>query len=63
MGRKESNQTNKQTNTKISGSSAATDFGGKLKRGSYISAHFLLNVLNELGESDKMRDLQYSDGV
>ena len=26
-------------------------------RGSYISAHDLLNVLNELGQRDKMRDL------
>ena len=26
-------------------------------RGSYISAHCLLNLLNELGKSDKMRGL------
>ena len=26
-------------------------------RGSYISAHVLLNLLNELGKSDKMRGL------
>ena len=26
-------------------------------RGSYMSAHFLLNLLNELGQSDKMRGL------
>ena len=29
-----------------------------LYRGSYMSAHFLLNLLNELGKSDKMRGLQ-----
>ena len=28
-----------------------------VNRGSYISDHVLLNLLNELGESDKMRDL------
>ena len=26
-------------------------------RGSYMSAHVLLNLLNELGKSDQMRDL------
>ena len=26
-------------------------------RGSYMSAHVLLNLLNELGENDKMRGL------
>ena len=26
-------------------------------RGSYMSAHVLLNLLNELGKSDKMRGL------
>ena len=26
-------------------------------RGSYMSAHFLLNLLKKLGKSDKMRDL------
>ena len=29
----------------------------KLYRGSYMSAHVLLNLLNELGKSDKMRGL------
>ena len=29
----------------------------KLNRGSYMSAHVLLNLLNELGKSDKMRGL------
>ena len=29
-----------------------------LNRGSYISAYVLLNLLNELWESDKMRGLQ-----
>ena len=28
-----------------------------LHRGSYMSAHVLLNLLNELGKRDKMRDL------
>ena len=28
-----------------------------LNRGSYMSAHVLLNLLNELGKSDKMRGL------
>ena len=28
-----------------------------IHRGSYISAHDLLNLLNELGERDKMRGL------
>ena len=28
-----------------------------LHRGSYMSAHVLLNLLNELGKSDKMRGL------
>ena len=28
-----------------------------LNRGSYISAHVLLNLLNELGKRDKMRGL------
>ena len=28
-----------------------------LYRGSYMSAHVLLNLLNELGKSDKMRGL------
>ena len=27
-------------------------------RGSYMSAHVLLNLLNKLGERDKMRGLQ-----
>ena len=31
--------------------------GVPLNRGSYMSAHVLLNLFNELGESDKMRDL------
>ena len=29
----------------------------KLNRGSYMSAHVLLNLLNELGKRDKMRGL------
>ena len=29
----------------------------KEERGSYMSAHVLLNLLNELGKSDKMRGL------
>ena len=41
----------------ISGSSAAIKFGIKLHRGSYMSAHVLLNLLNELGKRDKMRGL------
>ena len=28
-----------------------------LYRGSYMSAHILLNILNELGKRDKMRGL------
>ena len=28
-----------------------------VNRGSYISDHVLLNLLNEFGKSDKMRDL------
>ena len=30
---------------------------GQLNRGSYMSAHVLLNLLNELGKIDKMRGL------
>ena len=30
---------------------------GKIHRGSYMSAHVLLNLLNELGKRDKMRGL------
>ena len=30
----------------------------KLNRGYYLSAHVLLNILNELGKRDKMRGLQ-----
>ena len=30
---------------------------GKLNRGSYMSVHVLLNLLNELGKRDKMRGL------
>ena len=33
------------------------DAGHKIHRGSYMSAHVLLNLLNELGKSDKMRGL------
>ena len=29
-----------------------------VNRGSYVSAHVLLNLLNKLGERDKMRGLQ-----
>ena len=32
-------------------------FYGKIYRGSYMSAHVLLNLLNELGKRDKMRGL------
>ena len=32
-------------------------FHGTLNRGSYMSAHVLLNLLNELGKRDKMRGL------
>ena len=31
--------------------------GKQLNRGSYMSAHVLLNLLNELGKIDKMRGL------
>ena len=31
--------------------------GNSVYRGSYMSAHDLLNVLNELGKRDKMRGL------
>ena len=31
----------------------------RLNRGSYTSAHVLLNLLNELGKRDKMRGLSY----
>ena len=30
---------------------------GNIHRGSYMSAHVLLNLLNELGKRDKMRGL------
>ena len=30
---------------------------GNINRGSYMSAHVLLNLLNELGKRDKMRGL------
>ena len=30
---------------------------GEISRGSYMSAHVLLNLLNELGKRDKMRVL------
>ena len=32
-------------------------FPRKIHRGSYMSAHVLLNLLNELGKRDKMRGL------
>ena len=32
-------------------------FDKKIHRGSYMSAHVLLNLLNELGKRDKMRGL------
>ena len=41
--------------TKIKGSAAVTQVGES--RGSYMSAHVLLNLLNELGKRDKMRGL------
>ena len=31
--------------------------GSALYRGSFMSAHVLLNLLNEFGKSDKMQDL------
>ena len=31
--------------------------GNSVYRGSYMSAHVLLNVLNEFGKRDKMRGL------
>ena len=31
--------------------------GHEINRGSYMSAHVLLNLLNELGKRDKMRGL------
>ena len=31
--------------------------GNAVYRGSYMSAHVLLNVLNELGKRDKLRGL------
>ena len=34
-----------------------TDPSTSLNRGSYMSAHVLLNLLNELGKRDKMRGL------
>ena len=34
-----------------------TSFFSKIHRGSYISAHVLLNLLNKLGKRDKMRGL------
>ena len=33
------------------------NINSKLHRGSYMSAHVLLNLLNELGKRDKMRGL------
>ena len=36
---------------------ACFPFAYLLNRGSYISAHVLLNLLNELGKRDKMRGL------
>ena len=38
-------------------SEAKTKFKNKINRGSYMSAHVLLNLLNELGKRDKMRGL------
>ena len=35
-----------------------TKMAAKFDRGSYMSAHVLLNLLNELGKRDKMRGLQ-----
>ena len=32
-------------------------FAHEINRGSYMSAHILLNLLNELGKRDKMRGL------
>ena len=33
------------------------------KRGSYMSAHVLLNLLNELGKRDKMRGLRMMNRI
>ena len=37
--------------------SPVENYEGCLNRGSYVSAHVLLNLLNELGKRDKMRGL------
>ena len=37
--------------------SKITNLGQRINRGSYMSAHVLLNLLNELGKRDKMRGL------
>ena len=41
----------------ITNSGIRTISGHYLDRGSYMSAHVLLNLLNELGKRDKMRGL------
>ena len=41
----------------LSDTSSLTWFKNLVNRGSYMSAHVLLNLLNELGKRDKMRGL------
>ena len=41
-----------------SNQSALLERLGRIHRGSYMSAHVLLDLLNELGKSDKMQGLQ-----
>ena len=49
---------NQQLQSYICGNSfGGADYGTVLRRGSYMSAHVLLNLLNELGKRDKMQGL------
>ena len=43
--------------TQTNGSKSFEIFHNYINRGSYMSAHVLLNLLNELGKRDKMRGL------
>ena len=45
------------TNTVSPGFISPTYKGIKINKGSYMSAHVLLNLLNELGKRDKMQGL------
>ena len=58
---KQQKQTNKQTNKNTGRGKTiclpTLTRGDTINRGSYMSAHVWLNLLNELGKSDKMRDL------